>query len=193
MPKTDRRTFTVDNRTAYLTNDLRAIIARVARRIDHSRPQQYIIGYSTKGHRGSFPASITEIKTNPTIGTYRAKKPNVVARLYLPRKADDVQPVQFAIAIYESIQFGSYRGPSDDIRRRVKLNQEYAWADSLGIRSKPPKAKPTTGERRNERRQHTVKLIAQWEKKAKLAKTKLAKYRSRLRRIDKAAEKAAEK
>lgn len=205
-PKAARRkprTFKVENNTRWNTRDLKAIIARVARKFNKPaaagsyqndvtrRPEKYIIGYSTKGHRGSFPDSLTEIKKNSSGTSYRAKKPNVVARLYVP-KAAAVQPVQFAIAVYETIEFGSYRGPSDDFRRRIELAQEYAWAEVLGIAPKPPKAKPTAAERRDKRRQSVLAAIKRWQTKQKRAATALRKLRTKLRRIDKAAGKADE-
>jgi hypothetical protein len=186
------RTTKVDNKTTWQTRDLKAIIVRVARKLhEQRRPTTWIVGYSAKGHRGSFPNSRVEIKQNSN-GTYRAHRPNDVARIYVPKRAADLQPVQFAIAVYETIEFGSYRGPSDDLRRRVELNQEYAWADSLPMRPKPPKTPPTADEKRSERRQSVVAAIKRWQTKQKRATTALRKLRTKLRRIDRNGRKTAE-
>lgn len=176
----------VENKTTWQTRDLKAIITRVARPLrdgNARRASQWIVGYSPAGHRGSFPEFNLEKRKNPSGSTYRAKVANTIGRVYVPRKGD-VDNVQLAIAVYETIVFGSYKGPSDEFRRRVELVQEYAWAEALPMRRKPPKAKPTADERLSAARAETEAAIKRWNTKAKRAATALRKLRTKLRRID---------
>lgn len=180
----NRSSASVENKTTWQTRDLKRIIVRVARKLrDERRPAYYVISYSPAGHRGSFAEFNYETGKNASGSAFRRKVANHIAKIYVPRKGD-VNNVQLAIAVYETIEFGSYKGPSDDFRRRVELAQEFAWADTLPMRRKPPKAKPTADERRAERRTETVAAIKRWTTKQKRATTALRKLRTKLRRID---------
>lgn len=70
----------------------------------------------------------------------------------------------------------------------------YAWAAEYPIEQKPEPAKPTLADKRLKKLEAAQSALLRWQRKAKLANTKMKKYKLTIKRIEKAvASTAAEK
>jgi hypothetical protein len=73
---------------------------------------------------------------------------------------------------------GTKRGWHDGAWR-----EKYAWAEQMPLERRPDKSeeKPAADVKVNQHMQHCLEQIIAWEKKAKLAETKLRKWKAKLR------------
>ena len=180
----------VQNATHWRTDHLRAIITRVAQdELDPERRRRYVVkvGYNHSRNTGGSCSGHA---------AYHGR----VACVNVP--SDTVDAVDFAhvvaheMAHSRGMKHVAMRG-SRRYNRIEGWRDYYSWAAALLIERKPERARPTRNDRRALRLSHAETMLARWERKAKAATRRAARWRGRVkdarRYIAIAAEKAARK
>lgn len=160
------------NHTHYLTADLRAILARVAKEeLEPAKRKRMVV--EVRYARGPWSSGLCT-----TLGGFHA-----IVRLGKHQATPD------AFAKVAAHEFAHCRGMTHQtMPTRYKWasptwRERYAWANELGIRRTPPKAKPSREEKRTKALQHAVAMHAKAVTRVKRAQTIERKWRLKVRRL----------
>ena len=171
----------VRNKTTYDTRDIRSAVLACEKYLDMTGQRVVKVVYSRNRGR-----QVTGYAYYPSCG--RAEGVTVKLRLPKVRKGEVIteELVQDFLWLVEH-ELSHSRGVSHRVMRGSPTNKVHsigrrpAWAEGLQLRLKAPKAKPTMADRVSARTAMVEAGIARWQRRLKLAKTKLAKLKAKQR------------
>ena len=166
------------NQTAWRTDHLRALIARVAQdELDAAVRRALRVRVTYKVRRG-WRRSVGVTGGLATIGG-----PSVT--LYLPT-GETVDRSRFAhtvaheLAHVRGLRHAAMRG-SPRYTWAEGWSERYAWADALPLERKASPPKPTAEARLTRRLAHAAAMQARWQHRLKIAQGRVRRWRGRVR------------
>jgi hypothetical protein len=169
------------NRTHWRTDQLRAIVTRVAAdELDAAKRQRmtvYVV-YNRAGKRGGWSSGCAHIH-----GNY------IKVRV----SSSTVDPIDFAMVTAHEFaharglyhrDLGMFKNPHYH-RLGEATRTIYAWALEMPIETKLKRTKPTTEEVYDKKYLHVVKTADQWRRRVKLSNTKLKQWTRKQRYYEK--------
>jgi len=181
-------TVKITNTSLYLTRNLRRIVARVAAEELTSEQRAGIISVRFETRRGSRKGPCTSVAVGRT--------DNKTARCAVSLPEQSTEPEYVAVALARA--FAEAKGVSQRQMQEVKRygfktgwHTFYSSVVDIPITKRAPriKARPTSFAKLVHGKQNAEARVREWERKQKLATTKLKVWRAKVRYYDRKLEK----
>jgi hypothetical protein len=179
-------TLKIDNKTHYRQRDLRKIILAGLKEYAIDSRYRAEVAYSRRAcktckNRGEIPEGIGnrlvecwDCAKRAVIveagGAHDGYFPIRILKILLPKTGMDMPRnviANMALSVASAIKYRSGKWGNQG------ENDMPAWAPEIRVGLQPPKPKPTTAERVNARAARVAELLAKWQRKAKVAATKI--------------------
>lgn len=187
------------NKTHWQTKDLAAIIRKVATdelEKDKLKRCVFTVVYGRTGRGSSGYAYYGGTRARLRIPSGNPRKPRIKTPYgWKGFPPEEVDLVDFAYVVGHECGHlrGLHHGAAMHSARYSRdsaygdYRQYYAWAGAMPLRKKEKKLPPTVDQRREKKALKANLQLRVWERREKLAKTKVKKYRLRVRRLEKIA------
>lgn len=174
----------VDNRTTYDTRDIRSAVLACEKYLDMTGPRRVVVVYARRGQ-------VTGYAYYPRFGATEG----VGVRLRLPKihKGEVITDqlareffwlVEHELSHSRGVEHRELRGgPAGQVHG---VERRPNWAADLQLRLKPTKQKPSKAAVFDKKYAKATTDLARWQRKLKLANTKVKKLKSKLVRLARA-------
>ncbi len=169
----------VRNNTTYDSRDIRSAVLACEKYLDMSGRRVVKVVYSRNRQR-----SVSGYAYYP--GAYQAEGCHVKLRLPKIHKGEVIDEalvqdflwlVEHELSHSRGVRHGTMRGsPTHKVH---SIGRRPTWGEGLQLRLKSVKAKPTSADRVAKRAAKVDADLARWERRLKLAKTKVAKLKAK--------------